>query len=66
MPSTVIQLNNGIRSLGAAAKPSGAGGDGLVVILTPKVRREEVLAIAEAVGLKALQADIDPAGVRLE
>jgi mevalonate kinase len=66
VPSTVIQLNNGIRSLEAAAKPSGAGGDGLVVVLTPKVCREEVLAVAEAVGLKALLADIEPAGVRLE
>jgi phosphomevalonate kinase len=54
------------REVGAAARPSGAGGGDCAIALVPEGRRDELRARWSAIGLEPLRTAIAGAGARVE
>jgi phosphomevalonate kinase len=65
VPRSVRQLDRALAAIGGVCKPSGAGGDSLVVALVPESRSEDLVRLASQCGLRRLDAGIDQKGVVL-
>ena len=65
VPDSVQQLSTLLGPLQTACKPSGAGGDGLVVVFAPLERAVEAREVVEHAGFQVLTAEIGAPGVEI-
>ena len=65
VPESVQRLSTALGPLSSACKPSGAGGDGLVVVFAPRERAEAVQEVVQGSGFRVLDAEIGAPGVRV-
>jgi len=62
-PEHVRRLARALEAHRGTAKPSGAGGDGLVCVVVPEGEHEAATSAIEEAGLKLLFADLDTVGL---